>query len=131
MPRRLTPRQKAARLNRAKRGGITPEGREALRLAALARRPWEHSTGPRTAAGKQASRENALQHGGRAFVTLPIEVQTAISTIQAAERGQGPIPELGEVYLAVRMLTGGGWPLVLRGSSLLLRYQRLVLRLVG
>ena len=31
---------------------LTPEGREKLRQSALLHRPWEHSTGPRTAAGK-------------------------------------------------------------------------------
>jgi hypothetical protein len=42
----------ACRLNRAKRKGLTPEGREKLRKAALQNRPWRFSTGPRTAAGK-------------------------------------------------------------------------------
>jgi hypothetical protein len=39
-------------LNRAKRRGLTAEGRERLRQSALAHRPWVFSTGPRTAAGK-------------------------------------------------------------------------------
>jgi hypothetical protein len=47
-PRRVA----ACRLNRAKRKGLTPEGREKLRNAALQNRPWRFSTGPRTAAGK-------------------------------------------------------------------------------
>jgi hypothetical protein len=42
----------AGRLNRLKRGPITTEGRERLRQAALAHQPWQHSTGPCTAAGK-------------------------------------------------------------------------------
>jgi hypothetical protein len=42
----------AGRLNRLKRGPLTPEGRERLRQAALANQPWLASTGPRTAAGK-------------------------------------------------------------------------------
>jgi hypothetical protein len=42
----------AGKLNRQKRRGLTPEGRERLRQAALANQPWQHSTGPRTAAGK-------------------------------------------------------------------------------
>jgi hypothetical protein len=47
-PRKLA----ACRLNLAKRKGLTPEGRERLREAALKNQPWRFSTGPRTAAGK-------------------------------------------------------------------------------
>jgi hypothetical protein len=47
-PRRVA----ACRLNRAKRKGLTPEGREKLRNAALQNRPWRFSTGPQTPAGK-------------------------------------------------------------------------------
>jgi hypothetical protein len=50
-PRRVA----AGRLNRARRGPLTPEGRERLRQAALRNRPWEHSTGPRTLAGRAQS----------------------------------------------------------------------------
>jgi hypothetical protein len=42
----------AGRLNRAKRGSLTADGLNRLRAAALRDRPWEHSTGPRTPAGK-------------------------------------------------------------------------------
>jgi len=42
---------------------FSPEGLEALRLAARKNRPWEGSTGPRTAEGKARSRWNALKHG--------------------------------------------------------------------
>jgi hypothetical protein len=42
----------AARCNRATRKGLTPEGRERLRQAALQNRPWRFSTGPRTPEGK-------------------------------------------------------------------------------
>ena len=51
-------RVEAGRRNRLKRQGFTPEGRERLRRAALAHRPWEHATGPRTAAGKARSAAN-------------------------------------------------------------------------
>ena len=47
-PRRVA----AGRRNRQLRKGLTPEGRERLRQAALANRPWESSTGPRTPEGK-------------------------------------------------------------------------------
>jgi hypothetical protein len=42
----------AALCNRATRKGLTPEGRERLRQAALKNRPWRFSTGPRTPEGK-------------------------------------------------------------------------------
>jgi hypothetical protein len=42
----------AGRLNRARRKGLTTEGRERLRRAAIAHQPWKHSTGPRTPEGK-------------------------------------------------------------------------------
>ena len=54
-PRRVT----AGRLNRQRRLGLTAAGRERLRQAALAHRPWERSTGPRTPAGKARSSQNA------------------------------------------------------------------------
>lgn len=85
MPRKLTPRQVAARINRKKRKGLTPEGREALRQAALTNRPWEHSTGPRTAAGKAASRWNAHQHGDRARELLPEEFKAYAALVELAE----------------------------------------------
>ena len=34
------------------RGPLSPDSRERLRRAAVANRPWLHSTGPKTAAGK-------------------------------------------------------------------------------
>src|SRR5437762_12387530 len=42
----------AGRLNRAKRKGLTPEGRERLRQSALKHKPWRLSTAPRTPEGK-------------------------------------------------------------------------------
>ena len=47
-PRRVA----AGRANWLKRRGFTAEGRQRLRELALVRRPWLHSTGPKTAAGK-------------------------------------------------------------------------------
>jgi hypothetical protein len=58
-PTRPNPRRVAAgKLNRAKRKGLTPEGRERLRQAALRNRPWRFSTGPQTTAGKAAAARN-------------------------------------------------------------------------
>jgi hypothetical protein len=53
-PRRVA----AGKLNRAKRRGLTAEGRERLRQSALALRPWLFSTGPRTIAGKARAAAN-------------------------------------------------------------------------
>ena len=53
-PRRVA----AGRLNREKRGPLTPEGCERLRQAALAGRPWRFATGPRTPAGKLRVAQN-------------------------------------------------------------------------
>jgi hypothetical protein len=47
-PRRVA----ACRPNLAKPKGLTPEGRERLREAALKNQPWRFSTGPRTPEGK-------------------------------------------------------------------------------
>ena len=50
-----SPRSVAGKANRAMRKGLTPEGRERLRQAAIAKKPWIYSTGPRTQAGKAQS----------------------------------------------------------------------------
>src|SRR5258706_16479795 len=44
----------AGRRNRQLRGPLTELGRRRLREAAQLHKPWEHSTGPRTEAGKAA-----------------------------------------------------------------------------
>jgi hypothetical protein len=51
-------RQAAGKLNRQRRRGLTEAGREKLRQSAREHRPWQHSTGPRTAEGKERSSEN-------------------------------------------------------------------------
>src|SRR5687767_5226702 len=56
-PRRVA----AGKLNRVLRKGLTPDGAERLRQAALAQRPWTKSTGPRTAAGKARAAANGLE----------------------------------------------------------------------
>ncbi len=58
MPDQPSPRSIAGKANRAKRLGLTPEGRERLRRAAIEKKPWIHSTGPRTPAGKAQSAIN-------------------------------------------------------------------------
>ncbi len=61
----------ANRRNWAKRGLLTPEGRERLRQAALRNEPWRYSTGPRTREGKARARGNALVCGDRACTLEP------------------------------------------------------------
>jgi hypothetical protein len=58
-PSSPSPRRVAAgRMNRQKRGPLTPQGRERLRQAALEHQPWLRSTGPRSSAGKIRSAAN-------------------------------------------------------------------------
>ena len=44
--------------------GWTEERRRAQAERCRANKPWEHSTGPKTAAGKARSSLNAFKHGG-------------------------------------------------------------------
>ena len=53
-PRRV----EAGRRNQKKWRGFSADGLRRLRQAALDHRPWQHSTGPRTAAGKARSAAN-------------------------------------------------------------------------
>jgi hypothetical protein len=48
----------AGRLNRAKRKGLSEQGRARLRLAAMRVQPWRFATGPRTTAGKAKAAAN-------------------------------------------------------------------------
>lgn len=69
-------RSEIAKRNRAKRKGITPEGREKQRQAALRNQPWKYSTGPRTAAGKArvALNGKVRQIGPRSLRELQADV---------------------------------------------------------
>jgi hypothetical protein len=48
----------AGRMNRLKRKGLTPGGREKLRQAALKTKPWRFTRGPKTPEGKAKSALN-------------------------------------------------------------------------
>lgn len=128
MPKKLIPRQKAARQNRAKRPPLSPESRERLRQAALVNRPWEYSTGPKTPEGKKASRENALRHGARSSTLLPCGAQAFLEALRAAERCAGVLPTpLDAIKALDDLLEGQHVETYLLGAKLMLRYQRLVL----
>jgi hypothetical protein len=61
-PRRVA----AGRRAWLKRGPLTPEGREKIRENNRRVRPWEYSTGPRTAAGRARSALNGkIRQKGR------------------------------------------------------------------
>ena len=51
----------------SRRYRLTPAGLRSLREAVHRVRPWEASTGPRTAQGKERSRMNAWRHGERSL----------------------------------------------------------------
>ena len=51
-------RVEVGRRNQLKWKGFTPEGLQRLRESALRRKPWQHSTGPRTAEGKRRAAAN-------------------------------------------------------------------------
>jgi hypothetical protein len=55
--------------NSARTYRLSPRGLRSLRAAARRVRPWEHSTGPRSAIGKRRSKMNAYKHGLRSAET--------------------------------------------------------------
>ncbi|MDG3005906.1 hypothetical protein [Paludisphaera mucosa] len=93
----------AGRRNRGRRLGLGDAGRERLRQAALARRPWEHSTGPKTAEGKARSAANGKlrQKGPRSVRERRAEAagfRALIGLMQAGRKssatGPGPGPSM-------------------------------------
>lgn len=130
MPKKLTPRQIANRMNRKRWRGHSAEGLARLRAAAHAARPWEKSTGPRSAAGKAASRRNARRHDGRSAVLLPEPTRRFLAQLRDAERGSGPIPSPGLAIEAAEALSRTFHPeAFIRAARTIRRYQRLVWKL--
>jgi hypothetical protein len=76
-PTGLTPRQIAARANRARRVGLTAAGRQKLVEAARNNQPWRHSTGPRTARGKARSSANGKRRQKGQVSVRELRGQTA------------------------------------------------------
>jgi len=54
-------RSAAGKANRAKRRGLTEDGRQRLREAAFRNKPWQFSSGPRTPEGKAKAAQNGRQ----------------------------------------------------------------------
>jgi len=80
------------RLNRSKRGKITQEGRDKLRKTALQNKPWQFSTGPRTAEGKAvvASNGRARQKGPTSVREARAEARALRGLIQAMREAREP-----------------------------------------
>jgi hypothetical protein len=78
---------------------LTPEGRERLRQSALVNRPWLHSTGPKTAAGKARVAENGKIRLGGAPSAREVRRQLAavggLAANMAALRGLAQRPRSG------------------------------------
>jgi hypothetical protein len=78
----------AGKIHYARRKGLTAEGLERLRTAALANQPWLRSTGPKTAAGKARSAANgrAPQKGEKSVRERRAELAglTALARAMAA-----------------------------------------------
>jgi hypothetical protein len=87
-PRRVL----AGRLNRRKRGEITAEGREKLRQTALRNKPWQFSTGPKTAAGKAVVARNgkARQKGPTSVREARAEARAVRGMIYAMHEAREP-----------------------------------------
>lgn len=81
----ISPRKLAAcRENWKRHRGVTPAGRARLRAAAMRDRPWQHSTGPRTAAGKAKARRNS--HRGYGFDAATAALRRSANAELAAVR---------------------------------------------
>lgn len=79
----------AGRLNRAKRKGLTPEGRERLRQSALKNQPWRFSTGPRSPAGKAKVALNGRKRQNGPVSVRELRAQVADLRKLAAEMQEG------------------------------------------
>lgn len=71
----------------------TPEERTAQAALIRAQKPWEKSTGPKTAEGKKRSSRNAVTHGlntdeGRAFTDALRETRQMLRLLKKYERAE-------------------------------------------
>lgn len=127
MPKKLSPRQKANRINRTRWVGHSADGLLRLQAQAHLRQPWNASTGPKTRAGKDISRFNALRHAGRADALLPEACRAFILALRQAEQGLGAPPSLLEAQQALQQLMHLPSPAaLLRAVRLSRRYESLL-----
>ncbi len=78
-PPRNPKRVAAGRLNYQKRRGLSAKGRERIRQAAIAHRPSQFSTGPKTAVGKARCSVNLRS---RKIFTLDPSTLAALTAVQ-------------------------------------------------
>jgi hypothetical protein len=80
----------AGRLNRTKRKGITPEGRERLRQTALQHQPWRFACGPKTEAGKAKVARNGKkrQIGPRSVREVRAELRAVRELLRQMRQAQ-------------------------------------------
>lgn len=95
-PRRVA----AGRRNRRKRKGLTEAGRARLRKAAVANQPWQHSTGPRTAAGRARSALNGrIPKGGDiSDKEIRLELTGMDAVIERLAEIRRQVEEIGRRY---------------------------------
>jgi hypothetical protein len=78
------PKRVAAGRENQKKWSLTPEGRERLRQAALKKKPWRFSTGPRTPEGK---RQMVVNGKKRQLGPLSVrEIRTDLAILRALLR---------------------------------------------
>ena len=81
-------RVQAGRINRMKRGPLSLESRHRIRDAIIKNKPWNRSTGPRTAAGKaKVARNGKLrQKGPRSVREIRADICAIMWLIEANKK---------------------------------------------
>lgn len=83
----------AGRRNRAKRGELTEAGRDRLRKAAIAHRPWRFASGPKTDAGKARAAQNgkARQSGPKSVREVRDELSEIRDLLREMKSTRGEV----------------------------------------
>ena len=84
----------ANRRNRQKWTGFSKAGLQRLRESTLKHRPWEHSTGPRTAKGKARSAQNGACRGRSRLTSELFRLHAFIHDCVLAQHGLKRISSL-------------------------------------
>ena len=95
LPAKDPKRVLVGRLNRMKRKGLTPQGREKLRQTALLQQPWRFSTGPRTPAGKArvALNGKVRQLGIRSIREIKADLADVRNLLREMREGRTQVSE--------------------------------------